>query len=630
MHPSPPAGPDDIPDDDDGVLMGNNITALLGNALTGRTLTDGFPWELPGEDELKRMFPSYVIEEILGQGGMGVVYKALDTVFGGIVAIKLLPPKSASDAQLMARFKREAQLMKPLEHPGIVKIHSFVQTGEGNAYFVMDFVDGHTIHELVQLKRISVKRTLELMIQICDALSYLHSRGIIHRDIKPSNILVDQQGNARLLDFGIAGRLDRKGDTLTIAGHNPGTPFYMAPELHRGDAPTVASDVYSLGVTFYEMLTGECPQVNAPPPSARSRADKRIDRIVFRALRTDPAGRYGNTAEIRKAVEGCFPRKREQRKALVIAGCILGVAALAFIAIGRGPAGKAGRGAGGEVAVPSAIAPVPSAEVGASGVPEARPGNKVGDIFELALPGGSSMTFCYCPAGEFMMGSPPTEATRTSDEQQVRVRISRGFWMARTECTQAQWKAVTGEDPSHFKGDDLPVDRISWNAANDFVSRLEITGGLEGSWKATLPTGAQWEYACRAGSTTAFHFGDVFNGEQGNCRGDEPYGTNRQGPRMIRSVPVAGYPANAWGIHDMHGNVREWTSDWSGNGGREGTDPTGPPSGTVHSFRGGSWGDAPWRCRAARSARVSSDDMPGYWNGLRVAIVSTEPAVGGR
>jgi formylglycine-generating enzyme required for sulfatase activity len=244
-----------------------------------------------------------------------------------------------------------------------------------------------------------------------------------------------------------------------------------------------------------------------------------------------------------------------------------------------------------------------------------RPGTNSGDRAELTLPGGVKMAFRWCPPGSFTMGSPPSEAGQDTDENQVQVRLSRGFGMAETEVTQAQWRAVMGTDPSSFKGDNLPVEQVSWDDAVEFCRKLSSSSGLT----VSLPTEAQWEYACRAGTTTPFHFGSTITPDQVNYDGEYPYGNAAEGVYREKTTQVGSFPANAWGLRDMHGNVWEWCADWYASSLPGGTDPTGPSSGSHRVVRGGSWYSHAQHCRAA--FRLNGDPTAGrYTFGFRPVL----------
>ncbi len=207
------------------------------------------------------------------------------------------------------------------------------------------------------------------------------------------------------------------------------------------------------------------------------------------------------------------------------------------------------------------------------------------------------MKLTYIPAGEFMMGSPSNEANRMSDETQHRVRISQPFLMQTTEVTQSQWQSVMGNNPSVFKGDsNLPVEKVSWSDAVAFCEKLSQRDGRT----YRLPTEAQWEYACRAGTTTPFSFGHTLSTNQANYNGNFVYGSGVKGTYRGKTVAVGSFPANAWGLYDMHGNVWEWCSDWYGDypSGNV-TDPTGASDGSARVCRGGSWDINPGFCRSA-------------------------------
>jgi sulfatase modifying factor 1 len=186
------------------------------------------------------------------------------------------------------------------------------------------------------------------------------------------------------------------------------------------------------------------------------------------------------------------------------------------------------------------------------------------------------------------MGSPPDEPERYEDEVQHEVTLSRGFWLADTACTQAFWQAVTGSNPSGFKDDPRnPVEQVSWDDVQAFIAELERRlPGLP----VRLPTEAEWEYACRAGTTTPFSFGENITPELVNYDGNYPYAGGEKGLYRQKTVPVASLPANPWGLYEMHGNVWEWCADWYGDYPTEPqVDPQGPQTGDDRVLRGGSW-----------------------------------------
>ena len=241
-------------------------------------------------------------------------------------------------------------------------------------------------------------------------------------------------------------------------------------------------------------------------------------------------------------------------------------------------------------------------------VVEKRKEPKPGDEMTIELPGGEKMVFCWCPEGSFMMGSPTAEEGRYelderytdgrySDEAQHSVTLTKGFWMGKYEVTQAQWKSVMGTNPSNFIGANRPVERVSWEDCDDFIKKVNASGGAQ----VSLPTEAQWEYACRAGTTTPFNFGSTLNGDKANCDGNLPYGTMTNGRYLRETTPVGSYAPNAWGLYDMHGNVWEWCQDWYGSVYSTSSviDPTGPASGSHRVLRGGGWDDHANCCRSA-------------------------------
>jgi formylglycine-generating enzyme len=214
------------------------------------------------------------------------------------------------------------------------------------------------------------------------------------------------------------------------------------------------------------------------------------------------------------------------------------------------------------------------------------------------------MEFVWIPPGEFMMGSPENEPGRFDNETLHRVILTRGFYMQTTTVTQGQWKALMGNNPSYFKdgGDKCPVERVSWDDAQEFIKKLNQKEKSE----YRLPTEAEWEYACRAGTDTPFYFGKCLSTDEANYDGNYPLEGCSKGIYRKKPVPVKAFPPNAWGLYDMHGNVWEWCHDWYGDYPTTSvTDPTGPDSGSNRVRRGGSWSNGARFCRSAYRHRNS-------------------------
>ena len=241
----------------------------------------------------------------------------------------------------------------------------------------------------------------------------------------------------------------------------------------------------------------------------------------------------------------------------------------------------------------------------------------------LQLADEVSLELVMIPAGEFHMGSPDDEPGRSADEVAHRVRLSRALLIGRYEVTQRQYEAVMGTNPSFYQGDpQLPVERVTWEQAAEFCRRASQLTGRD----VRLPSEAQWEYACRAGTTSPFHFGDDVTPDDVNF--DTSEGGVIPGESLQRTTPVGGYPANCWGLYDMHGNVREWCADWYGPYPRDArmvVDPAGPPTGPAHLLRGGSWDDYSRRCRSAYRCGYRPGDRE-QCHGFRVVVLSGDAA----
>lgn len=251
---------------------------------------------------------------------------------------------------------------------------------------------------------------------------------------------------------------------------------------------------------------------------------------------------------------------------------------------------------------------------------------------------------CWCPAGEFVMGSPADEPERRPDEQQVEVTLTKGFWIGKYELTQAEWKRAMGDLPGELtaelpEGDEFPVGNVNFAEAEAFCQKLTELGRRSGElptgWEFRLPTEAQWEYACRAGTTTATSFGDQLSSTQANFQG-KPYHGGAAGPSLHRAAKVGSYPANPWGVHDMHGNTFEWCRDWYHfrlPGGRDPDlhDDLATATKSEHGDcsrvrRGGCWADEGWPCRSAFRVRFEPERRYDHIGFRVVAVAIEEPA----
>jgi formylglycine-generating enzyme required for sulfatase activity len=321
------------------------------------------------------------------------------------------------------------------------------------------------------------------------------------------------------------------------------------------------------------------------------------------------------------------PRRRRFPVGTVL---LLGVVAVAGILLGwlatrgpsKGPSEDPSRDGGREARRKDEDKPGPA---------PVKPGKKAGQVVTRPLGGGLAMKFAWCPPGTFQMGSPKVEERRYDNETQHRVTLTKGFYLGVHEVTQAQWQAVMGRNPSRFKGDALPVEKVSWFDCVEFCIKLSQRQGRkpcyrltnverddEGSIKAAdmevlaggtgyrLPTEAEWEYACRAGTKTPFHFGDTISTDQANYNGNETYGKGKTGEYRKKTTPVGSFAANDWGLFDMHGNVDEWCQDWYGKYLFEDIkDPQDDEKGAARVLRGGSWFTYPWGCRSAYRTRYA-------------------------
>ncbi len=371
-------------------------TILPGAATSGAEFT---------REDLEACFPQLEILELLGRGGMGIVYKARQKQLGRLVALKLLPPDRVVDPQFADRFRREAQALASLTHPNIVAIHDFGQTN-GLFYLLMEYVDGVNLRQAMNAGRFTPDQALAIVPPVCEALQFAHEHGVVHRDIKPENLLLDKRGHVKIADFGIARMLSEEAAHSDFTESQPaGTPQYMAPEQQGPGHADHRADIYSLGVVLYEMLTGELPTGPLQPPSRRIQIDVRIDEIVLRALETSPERRYQTAGELNQRVStvlrGAHPDSgakvtvppRPFSRSAVIGAVWIPVSLVSFIL------------------VCAALAPFPS--------PFEMPG-----AFQWAVWAPAVVLFVSGPFGTTILGWRALAEIRRSPNQ------LRGFWLA--------------------------------------------------------------------------------------------------------------------------------------------------------------------------------------------------------
>src|SRR4051794_24748330 len=266
----------------------------------------------------------YELQEVVGTGGMSTVYRAVDTLLERNVALKILHPHYGGDAEYVERFRHEARSVAQLSHPNIVTV---IDRGEsdGQQYIVFEYVDGESLKQLVDRSGpLPARRAIELTLQVAEALAFAHNAGLVHRDVKPQNVLVTEDGEAKVTDFGIARSLDVEHG-VTQTGTVLGTSNYLSPEQARGQTVTPATDVYSLGVVLYELLTGEVPfpgetfvavamkHINEEPPSVLERRPDvpvRLAAAIDRALAKEPRQRFASMDAFAAELEACLAELR--------------------------------------------------------------------------------------------------------------------------------------------------------------------------------------------------------------------------------------------------------------------------------------------------------------------------------
>ena len=524
----------------------------------------------------------YVVQKALGEDGFGRVFLAEHIGLKQKHVIKVLSADSSRSIDIRSRFFQEAQVIAKLKHPHIVPIMDVAEHG-GRPYYIMSYINGGSLADLLRLeKKLSTERAIELTIKLLSALSEVHGKGIIHRDIKPDNVLLDESGEPYLIDFGIA-RVEEGGKAKTGTGFSIGTPQYMSPEQLDAKPINLTTDIYSMGIMLFELLTGKPPfegslsslvtQHNTsklPSVSGKIENSKLADGIQAVLQKTcakEPSARYGSAKDMRGAVEGLIQAKSkanpewekmeaEHKKRME--------------ELRKKEEELQAREKG--VVQERKIETV-------NITPKSK---QTPDTFTNSL----GIEFVLVPAGEFMMGAVPQDKEAEDKEKpQHKVRITKPFYIGKYPVTQEECEKLMGNNPSEFKkaGKRGPVEQISWNDCQEFIKKLNQKEG-----KAyRLPTEAEWEYSARggdSGGSTIYTYGN-----DAIKLGDYAWYDDNSGGT---THPVGQKKPNSLGLYDMMGNVWEWCGDWYDKDYYKNSpsdDPKGADKGEFRSLRGGSW-----------------------------------------
>ena len=529
----------------------------------------------------------YRIIKKLGQGGFGITYLAENTLLEGKVAIKEFFFKeycerddatchvtipTTGNREIVERFKqkfiKEAKTIFRLNHPNIVRIHDVFEEN-GTAYYVMEYIEGESLGDMVKRRgAIPEAEALGYVKDAASALEYIHSKNINHLDIKPGNLMKRKEdGRIIVIDFGVA----KQYAAVISEGCTPAciSYGYSPAVLYRKNGEqsfSPQSDVYALAATLFKLLTGNTPpeaiEVLCEGLPVAELQEKHISRPVISAIAMAMKGRHERTQTIAEFVSNLENRANKSKKPVFKSGWLWAVVIAVAIVAGL-------------------LMILSQNGAGVSGVvPKASYSNGVLTV------NGIKYNMVWVEGGTFRMGATSEQGgDAESDEKPVHSVTLSGYYIGKTEVTQALWKAVMGNNPSRFKGDNLPVEWVSWNDCQEFIRKLNALTGQH----FRLPTEAEWEFACRGGNNSR---GYKYSGS--NYIDNVAWYSDNSGGN---THPVATRSPNELGIYDMSGNVWEWCADWYGDysSGAQ-TNPKGPYGGSYRVYRGGSWGDFVGNC----------------------------------
>ncbi|OBQ44142.1 MAG: serine/threonine protein kinase [Aphanizomenon flos-aquae WA102] len=529
--------------------------------------------------------------KILGEGGFGRTFQALDEkrLNTPCVIKQFLPQQAGSIALQKATelFKQESKRLQELgKHPQIPDLLAFFPE-DGRLYLIQEFIDGQNLLQELQnkgtLKEPEIKTILEKLLPV---LQFIHDNQVIHRDIKLENIIKSKNGTLFLIDFGVS--KETTGSILTRVGTITGTPGFAPPEQFRGIVYH-SSDLYSLAVTCVRLLTGHLQEINGVDKLFDTNTmqwqwqkyvsvSQELKDVLETMLQDIPANRYQSATEVLAALSNTKARVRQQVSP--------------------------------HSSKQSIYSPI--------NIPKL-PENTPLDTFTEDLGKGVKLEMIAIPGGTFLMGSPENEVERFSDESPQHEVTVPGFFIGKYQLTQLQYQTIMGTNPSYFKGDNRPVEGVCWEDAVKFCQKLNHR--TLGNYR--LPSEAEWEYACRAGTKTPFHFGDNVTTDLVNYNGNYPYPSAPKGKYREQTTDVGIFPPNAFGLYDMHGNVWEWCEDERHenyiNAPTDGSSWQSRISLGQKVLRGGCWHDYARYCRSA--CRLKSPCCSrNYFYGFRVVL----------
>ena len=610
-----------------------NVESFIKDLIESKLLTKFQAEQIIAGKGESLAFGKYIIQEKLGAGGMGQVYKAYHPEAAKLVAIKVILPQGKFDTESVKRFEREVKASEKLVHPNIIAVLDS-GSSKGSLFMVMELIEGKDLFELINEKgKLAIKEAVAYIIQAARALEHAHANGVIHRDVKPANLIADSQGLLKIVDMGLAkiqaGENEDKISMLTTNTAIMGSADFMSPEqtVSTKNVDT-RTDIYSLGASFYFLLTAKVmyPQKatfsklishrQAPISSLkfmRPDVSQKLDDIYTKMVAKKVEDRYQSMTKLILDLEALEKESTTQnllkQDAVLNPFQVNGVNFLDLDDISIKPKKSAGIFANKKIAMFCASLFVvvgllvilfipkntmvkndlnntddaqeaflePPFDFNQAQEAQQALAKTLGLAVETTvdLGRGVNLAMILIPQGKFMMGSPFSEPGHKSDEAQHQVVLSRPYFIGKNEVTQEQWEAVMGDNPSQTKGAKLPVTNISWNDCQNFISKLNAK--TESNYR--LPTEAEWEYACRSGSKSAYSVGDKIT------KNDANYENAKGGAK-----PVGSYKPNAFGLYDMHGNVWEFCSDWYGaySPGKS-LDPMGVNNGRDHVLRGGSF-----------------------------------------